>query len=131
MSYDVGNFRILTGLVQVENDTNLHGYLDVGFRVDYLDTAGYNTTKQWIERQTAPATETTEATWEAISFEFGSSKPIMLPFVKDWRTPSFLVITDLTSSSFPTHKKTISDSRAASLGELKKEPPQWAKWWSI
>ena len=49
MSYDVCNFRILTGLIQVENDTNLHGYLDVGFRVDYLDTAGYNTTKQWID----------------------------------------------------------------------------------
>ena len=75
MSYDVGNFRILTGLVQVENDTNLHGYLDVGFRVDYLDTAGYNTTRQWIERQTAPATATTEATWEAISFEYGFGIP--------------------------------------------------------
>jgi len=69
MSYDVGNFRIYTGLIQVENDSNLHGYLDVGFRVKYLDTAGYNTIRSWIERQES------DMSWVTLSFQYDFGIP--------------------------------------------------------
>ena len=69
MSYDVGNFRILSGLIQAEGSSVQSGYFDYGFRVQYILPAGYNVAKSWIQRQESAYV------WTTLSFEYGSAIP--------------------------------------------------------